>query len=155
MRIEIIDGYEIHSENGDYKKIIYKDYSGNKVTLECTKELEKEFKLRKKEGYANDYRTRRYVDVYANVPMILEHNSYNDLTTIPDIEIIKEEIRIFLIREIWKLPAPQDRRVYMHCVNNYSLTKIAKIENCSIPTVKQSIDIGKEKLQEKIKKFLF
>ena len=58
-----------------------------------------------------------------------------------------------IIKEIWKLPTPQNRRVYMYIVDEFSYTKIAKIENRSIPTVKESIDRGLENLRKKLKKF--
>ena len=63
----------------------------------------------------------------------------------------KESERI--IKEIWKLPTPQNRRVYMYIVDEFSYTKIAKVENRSIPTVKESIDRGLENLRKKLKKF--
>ncbi len=58
-----------------------------------------------------------------------------------------------IIKEIWKLPTPQNRRVYMYIVDEFSYTQIAKIENRSIPTVKESIDRGLENLRKKLKKF--
>ena len=57
-----------------------------------------------------------------------------------------------IIKEIWKLPIPQNRRVYMYIVDEFSYTKIAKIENRSIPTVKESVDRGLENLRKKLKK---
>ena len=41
----------------------------------------------------------------------------------------------------------------MYIVDEFSYTKIAKIENRSIPTVKESIDRGLENLRKKLKKF--
>ena len=58
-----------------------------------------------------------------------------------------------IIKEIWKLPTPQNRRVYMYVVDEFSYTKIAKVENRSIPTVKESIDRGLQNLRKKLKKF--
>ena len=58
-----------------------------------------------------------------------------------------------IIKEIWKLPTPQNRRVYMYIVDELSYTKIAKIENRAIPTIKESIDRELENLRKKLKKF--
>ena len=64
-------------------------------------------------------------------------------------KISKEDI----IKEIWKLPTPQNRRVYRKVVNVFSYTKIAKIENRAIPVIKRSIDRGILTLRKKIKFF--
>ena len=45
------------------------------------------------------------------------------------------------------------RSSYMYIVDEFSYTQIAKIENRSIPTVKESIDRGLENLRKKLKKF--
>ena len=52
------------------------------------------------------------------------------------------------------LPTPQNRRVYMKIVSEFSITKIAKIEQRAIPVIKRSIDRGIEKLQKNLKNFL-
>ena len=59
-----------------------------------------------------------------------------------------------IIKTIWSLPEPQNRRVYMFIVEELSLTEIAKIENRAIPVIKRSVDRGIKNLQEKLKKFL-
>ena len=41
----------------------------------------------------------------------------------------------------------------MYIVDEFSYTKIAKIENRAIPTIKESIDRGLENLRKNLKKF--
>ena len=69
---------------------------------------------------------------------------------LPNNETAKRQI----IKTIWSLPEPQNRRVYMFIVEEFSLTEIAKIENRAIPVIKRSVDRGIKNLQEKLKKFL-
>ena len=41
----------------------------------------------------------------------------------------------------------------MHLINEYSLTKIAEIEGVSLPSIKDSINLGIGKLRKNLKKF--
>lgn len=74
---------------------------------------------------------------------------------IPSLEetILNKERESEIIRAIWNLPTPQNRRVYMSIVDEFSLTEIAKIENCSVSAIKQSLDIGMKKLRKILKNF--
>ena len=68
-------------------------------------------------------------------------------------EYLADEGAREIVREIWNLPSPQNRRVYMNIVDEISITEIAKIEKCSFQAVQQSLKIGIRNLQKKLKKF--
>jgi DNA-directed RNA polymerase specialized sigma24 family protein len=152
LKKEIIDGYEVYSENGIFKELIYEDYLGHKVKVEFDDNLRKEFLQRKKEMYADDYRDRRYIDSFIEDGYMLEVKTSN-IVTIPEEKLILDELNTKVIREIWKLPSPQNRRVYMFLVDGFSITQIAKIEKRYKSSVSESIEFGLKKLRKKIKKF--
>lgn len=68
-------------------------------------------------------------------------------------EYLADEGAREIVREIWNLPSPQNRRVYMNIVDEISITEIAKIEKCSFQAVQQSLKIGIRNLQKKLKNF--
>lgn len=149
MKKENIDGYEVYSENGEFKKMIFKDYMGNEICISIEQCLKIELLQRRKEEYAEDYRVRRYIDTFLNDEYLLEVKLSNKIAT-PEEIILAEDGQARIIKEIWNLPEPQNRRVYMYIVDEFSLTKI---ENRAIPVIKRSIDRGILILREKIKKF--
>lgn len=152
VKKENIDGYEVYSENGEFKKMIFKDYLGNEICVSIEQCLKIELLQRRKEEYAEDYRVRRYIDTFLNDEYLLEVKFSNKIAT-PEEIILAEDGQDRIIKEIWNLPEPQNRRVYMYIVDEFSLTKIAKIENRAIPVIKRSIDRGILILQKKFKKF--
>ena len=94
------------------------------------------------------YERRKHIDLYITDDekeiLLVNKKSLDDEV---EEKIAEEEI----IKEIWKLPSPQNKRVFMKLINKYSLTKIAKIEGTSIPAIKFSIDKGMESLRKNIK----
>jgi hypothetical protein len=69
------------------------------------------------------------------------------LTTSLD-ECCKEEIRRRVLSALRKLPDIQRRRLILWVENEQSLTKIAKIERVSIPTVYKSIECAKKNFKK-------
>ena len=148
MKKIIIDDYEITIQNGVYTKAIYRDFNGNEIKVELDKKLQKEFKKRRREEFNMIYERRKHIDLYITDDekeiLLVNKKSLDDEV---EEKIAEEEI----IKEIWKLPSPQNKRIFMKLINKYSLTKIAKIEGTSIPAIKFSIDKGMESLRKNIK----
>ena len=96
--------------------------------------------------------TRKHIDTFIKDDYIFEVKTSNNSYSIED-KYIEEEKKDKIIKEIWKLPAPQNRRVFMSVVSKYSLTKIANIEGVSVNAIKSSIMIGKKKLQKILRNF--
>lgn len=152
MRKIQVDGYEIIEENGKFIKAIFKDAEGNTITIDLNSGLEEEFIKRRKEEFREENEKRRHIDNYLTEDYLFEIRTSEESYSIEDIVIdntTKEEI----IKEIWKLPSIQARRVFMHLINEYSLTKIAEIEGVSLPSIKDSINLGIGKLRKNLKKF--
>lgn len=153
IKREIIDTYIVFSNSDDSKNIIvFKDGNGNSKIIRANETLRNEYKRRKSEENSQNIKFSRYIEHSE-----LTENSLNKRATNKEISLEEQVISNLeserIIKEIWKLPTPQNRRVYMYIVDEFSYTKIAKIENRSIPTVKESIDRGLENLRKKLKKF--
>lgn len=43
MKKEIIDGYELYSEDGEFKKIVFKDSFNNEVSIQIDEKLSNKF----------------------------------------------------------------------------------------------------------------
>lgn len=149
MKKIIIDDYEITIQNGVYTKAIYRDFNENEIKVELDKKLQKEFKKRRREEFNMIYERRKHIDLYITDDekeiLLVNKKSLDDEV---EEKIAEEEI----IKEIWKLPSPQNKRVFMKLINKYSLTKIAKIEGVSIKAIQLSVDIGMENLRNNLKK---
>ena len=153
IKREIIDTYIVFSNSDDSKNVIvFKDGNGNSKIIKANETLRNEYKRRKSEENSQNIKFSRYIEHSE-----LTENSLNKRATNKEISLEEQVISNLeserIIKEIWKLPIPQNRRVYMYIVDEFSYTKIAKIENRSIPTVKESIDRGLENLRKKLKKF--
>ena len=153
IKREIIDTYIVFSNSDDSKNVIvFKDGNGNSKIIKANETLRNEYKRRKSEENSQNIKFSRYIEHSE-----LTENSLNKRATNKEISLEEQVISNLeserIIKEIWKLPTPQNRLVYMYVVDEFSYTKIAKIENRSIPTVKESIDRGLENLRKKLKKF--
>ncbi len=153
IKREIIDTYIVFSNSDDSKNVIvFKDGNGNSKIIRANETLRNKYKRRKSEENSQNIKFSRYIEHSE-----LTENSLNKRATNKEISLEEQVISNLeserIIKEIWKLPTPQNRRVYMYIVDEFSYTKIAKIENRSIPTVKESIDRGLENLRKKLKKF--
>jgi DNA-directed RNA polymerase specialized sigma24 family protein len=143
IKRESIDTYIIFSNSDESKNIIaFKDVNGKARIIRVNRLLRDEYRRRKSEENS------QLTDVSLNKRATNKEISLEE-QVISNLEVEN------IIREIWKLPTPQNRRVYMFIVDEMTLTKIAKIENRSIPTVKESIDRGLENLRKKLKKFYY
>lgn len=147
-----IDGYEISVENGNFTKATFIDADGNEININLEEDLRLEFDRRRKEEFKEQYEKRKHIDTFIKDDYIFEVKTSNNSYSIED-KYIEEEKKDKIIKEIWKLPAPQNRRVFMSVVSKYSLTKIANIEGVSVNAIKSSIMIGKKKLQKNLRNF--
>lgn len=152
MKKEIIDGYEIYSENEEMKIGIFEDYNGKKHCFVLGEDLKFEFITRKREKFREENEERRHLDVSINNEYTFETRTINkeksaELNVIDKLSV--ENIK----NEIWKLPYPQNKRVYLYLFKEYSFVKIAKIENRDKSAIKRSVDTGIQKLRKKFTNF--
>ncbi len=152
MKKEIIDGYEIYSENGEMKIGIFEDYNWKKHCFVLGEDLKLEFIIRKREKFREENEERRHLDVsinneYTFETRIIHKEKSAELKTIDKLSV--ENIK----NEIWKLPYPQNKRVYLYLFKEYSFVEIAEIENRDKSAIKRSIDAGIKKLRKNFKNF--
>lgn len=154
IKREIIDTYIIFSNSDNSKNVIvFKDGNGKSRAIRANETLRNEYKKRKSEENSQNIKFSRYIEHSELTDIALNKRAINKEISLEE-QVISNLESERIIKEIWKLPTPQNRRVYMYIVDEFSYTKIAKIENRSIPTVKESIDRGLENLKKKLNKIL-
>lgn len=133
--------------------IILKDKSKKVINSIRKKELlKKEFEKQKKENKSQRNEFDRHIEHLHLTDVQINKRAIHKISN-PEEILLEKEGEQEIIRAIWNLPTPQNRRVYMRIVDEFSLTEIAKIENCSVPAIKQSLDIGIKKLRKILKNF--
>lgn len=153
IKREIIDTYIVFSNNDESKNIIvFKDTNRKSRAVRVNNNIREEYRRRKSEENSQKIKYSRYIEHSVLTDISLNKRSANKEISLEEEVVSKLQVERIL-KEIWNLPEPQNRRVYMYIVDEFSYTKIAKIENRSIPTVKESIDRGLENLRKKLKKF--
>lgn len=152
IKREVIDTYIVFSNSDESKNIIvFKDENGKSRVIRANEKLRDEYKKRKSEENSQNIKFSRYIEHSELTDISLNKRATNREISLEE-QVISNLESERIIKEIWKLPTPQNRRVYMYIVDEFSYTKIAKIENRSIPTVKESVDRGLENLRKKLKK---
>lgn len=121
--------------------------------IKINKELKDEVKRHKRQLKSQKNEFDRHIEHLELTETQINKRAISKVPTTEEMFFEKEGERQ-IIKTIWSLPEPQNRRVYMFIVEELSLTEIAKIENRAIPVIKRSVDRGIKNLQEKLKKFL-
>ena len=121
--------------------------------IKINKELKDEVKIHKRHLKSQKNEFDRHIEHLELTETQINKRAISKAPTTEEMFFEKEGERQ-IIKTIWSLPEPQNRRVYMFIVEELSLTEIAKIENRAIPVIKRSVDRGIKNLQEKLKKIL-
>ena len=121
--------------------------------IKINKELKDEVKTHKRQLKKKKNEFDRHIEHLKLTEIQINKRAISKAPTTEEMFFEKEGERQ-IIKTIWSLPEPQNRRVYMFIVEELTLTEIAKIENRAIPVIKRSVDRGIKNLQEKLKKFL-
>lgn len=121
--------------------------------IKINKELKDEVKIHKRHLKSQKNEFDRHIEHLELTETQINKRAISKAPTTEEMFFEKEGERQ-IIKTIWSLPEPQNRRVYMFIVEELSLTEIAKIENRAIPVIKRSVDRGIKNLQENLKKFL-
>lgn len=154
MKKEIIDGYELYSEDGNFKKIVFKDSFDNEVSIQIDEKLSNEFIRRRREDFRDDYILRKHTDTFIYNDYLIEIKTSNHSTSLED-EIFNNNTYSEIIKEIRKLPEPQNRRVYMYLIKGLKNKEIAEIENKNKSVISRSINAGIKKIKKNLKNFNF
>lgn len=120
--------------------------------IRMTRILQKEFEIQRKEDISHKNEFDRHIEHLELSEEEISIRAIHKNQTTEEIILANETIRE-IIREIWSLPIPQNRRVYMYIVDGLSYTEISKIELRDVSVIKRSVDAGIKKLQKKLKNF--
>ena len=148
----IVDTYNleyVESENKYY--ISFKDSVDNEYKIEINKEIFETYKESKKSYIKIKNEFSRYIEHSELTEITLYNRCMQKNKKIEEL-IINEKETESITEVIWKLPNPQNRRVYMRVIEKFTISKIAKIEGCSKSAISQSVRIGIEKILKNLKK---
>lgn len=139
----------------DGAKIIvkFKDVLGNTKVVKINLEIKEALEEGKKREKSQRNEFVRHTEHLPLTESQINKRALHKVNNVENIFLEKEGERI-IKDEIWNLPMPQNRRVYMYLIDKISITEIAKIEHRAIPVVKRSIDRGIKNLQKKLKNFI-
>ena len=142
----IVDTYNleyVESENKYY--ISFKDSVDNEYKIEINKEIFETYKESKKSYIKIKNEFSRYIEHSELTEITLYNRCMQKNKKIEEL-IINEKETESITEVIWKLPNPQNRRVYMRVIEKFTISKIAKIEGCSKSAISQSVRLGIEKI---------
>lgn len=141
--------YRLNCIEGKYF-ITFKDSNNNIQNVEISLEIHNVFNS----SELQDLREMNEFDNHIEHSVLIEstlHKRAIDLVETVE-EIVEKKIRDEeLYNAIDSLSIIQKRRIKMYYFEDKTLQEIAKIENCSIMSVKESIDTAKEKLKKILK----
>lgn len=147
----IIDDYTVCS-NANEHTISFKASNGKVESVKVEIKIVEEFVNQKKKYKSQKNKIERYIEQLDLTEIAINKRAIHKVRIVDDV-IAENDSVTRILKEIWKLPSPQNRRVYMKVVNQLSLTEIAKIEDKNASVIKRSVDSGLIKLQKKLKNF--
>ena len=142
---------EYKKENNTYK-INFKDSKGINNSVEVSEIVYKAFNQFELKDISHMHEYERHIEhseVYENTLNKRAINLQKSVEQIVEENIISEKLK----QAIDSLSEIQKRRIKMYYFEEKTLCEISIIENCSIMSVKDSIDAGIKKIKEKLKKF--
>ena len=144
IKREIIDTYIVFSNSDNSKNIIvFKDENGKSRVIRANETLINEYKKRKSEENSQNIKFSRYIEHSELTDISLNKRAINKEISLEE-QVISNLESERIIKEIWKLPTPQNRRVYMYIVDEFSYTQIAK----------NLVDVSKVKIVSKERKII-
>lgn len=152
---DTLEYYTVISNEDETKNVaIFKDRDGKKKYARVKRSVRTAFDIAKKEDKSQQNKYDKYIEhIQLDENALYKRAFYKE----PSIEekYIENQNVTRIIREIWKLPAPQNRRVYMKVVDGFTYSQIGRIEKVDRSVAKRSVDAGINKLQKKLKNFYF
>ena len=125
---EILESYIVICNEDDSKNIAtFKDGDGKANYVRVKRTIKMAFNKPKKEKKSQKNKYDRHIE-----DSLLDENTlYNRTFYKPqsiEEKVIENDTVITIIKEIWKLPIPQNRRVYMKLLDEFAYSQIARIE---------------------------
>lgn len=153
IKRENIGEYVLFSnEKGSKNVVSFKDGQGKRKVLRINEKMRDEYKKQKSEINIHNIKYSRYIEHSNLSEYMLNERAIHKIKSAED-ETLEKLGEMKIIQEIWKLPDPQNRRVYMYLVEGLSNKEISEIENRDHSVISKSISTGIKKLQKKLKNF--
>ena len=157
MKKEEIGEYILFSNDDGTEHILsFEDANGKINFVNINSEIREEYKKEKSEINSYNIKFCRYIEHINLSDNELNQRILKKAKNVED-EVLERQAEIEIINEIWNLPAPQNRRVYMYIVKKLSNKEISKIEKCDHAAISRSLKAGlstlRKKLEKKYKKF--
>lgn len=142
--VEVIDG-------ANHFFVEFTDINSNTHIIEVKKSVYEEFQSFKKIDKRQQHHTERHIE---HMPLSEEEVHKRATSTDESVEekIIRELQHEELRQAINNLPDIQKRRLLLYFERDLTLEKIARIEGCSVMSIKRSIDRAKEKISKNLKR---
>lgn len=149
---ETLESYIVISNENETKNIAtFKNGEGRRKCIRIQRDIKMAFDQAKKEDKSQQNQFDKYIEHIQLDENTLYKRTFYKEPSLEDKLIEKDRVAT-IIREIWKLPAPQNRRVYMFVVDRFTYSQVARIEKVHRSVAKRSIDVGIEKLRKNLKK---
>ncbi|MBP3832183.1 MAG: hypothetical protein IJJ82_04065 [Clostridia bacterium] len=157
MKKEEIGEYVLFSNDDGTENILsFEDANGKINFIKLNPYVREEFRMMKSEINSYNIKFCRYAEHINLSENELNNRAIHKQKSVED-EVIDNQSVLEIINEIWKLPYPQNKRVYMYIVKGLSNKEISKIENRCHSVISRSIEAGlntlRKKLQKKYKNF--
>ena len=152
MKKEKIGEYVLFSnEDGAENIISFEDSNGKINVIQLNPYIREEFRMMKSEINSHNIKYCRYAEHINLSENELNKRAIHKQKSVED-EVIGKQSVMEIIDEIWKLPYPQNKRVYLHIIKGFSNKEISKIENRCHSVISRSIEAGLKKLRKKLQK---
>lgn len=153
IKRENIGEYVLFSnEKGTKNVVSFKDGQGKRKILRINEKMREEYKKQKSEINIHNIKYSRYIEHSNLSDYMLNERAVHKIKSAED-EALEKLGEMRIIQEIWNLPDPQNRRVYMYLVEGLSNKEISEIEGRDHSVISKSISAGIKKLQKKLKNF--
>lgn len=128
----------------------FKDNKNIMHNVEISDEVYQAFDKFELEDISQIHKYRKHIEHSEVYEESLYHRVVNQDKSVED--TIEEKIMNDILKSaIEKLTNTQKRRIKLYYFEDMTLNKIAELENCSIASVKESIDTAISKLQKNLK----
>ncbi|MDO5002741.1 MAG: sigma-70 family RNA polymerase sigma factor [bacterium] len=140
-----------YNEVSNKYHVIFKDNKRNINKIEVSKNVFFAFDSFELEDISQMHKYERHIEQSEMFEETLYHRSINKPASVEE-EVEEKLLHNDLKNALDKLSVVQKRRIRKYYFENMTLKKIAEEENCSIMSVKESIDSGISKLKKILKK---
>ncbi|MCR5146983.1 MAG: hypothetical protein K6B70_06550 [Clostridia bacterium] len=138
-------------EENDLYFVSFKDWSNIYRSIRVTKEIYEVFDRSELEDKSEMNEFDRHIE---HIPLDVFAMSVKSATKVNfEDEILSKMDRDLIEQEIWKLPFPQNRRIYRYLIEHLTNKEIAELEHCHHSAISESINWGLKKLRKKLKNF--